>query len=195
MIHRNADVVNAVVVFAVLGVVAIVINIYIIRRGIKNTEDTVPLTYTMGVVLLTFVFEDCIDLFLEYFWIEEYITSTPPYYLVAKDTIIAFIALFLICDFIKDLWEEYDDDSKFKYLLPFQLIACVAAFLRSGAVIYQYFVGKINHGCLAVVAGQLMQKPFARGCMRKIDYTILVMNFVPLLTVPIFAVLLNLNIK
>ena len=46
--------------------------------------------------MIVFLFKDCSELFLEYFYIEKYVTIQPAWYMIAKDVVIAIIALFAI---------------------------------------------------------------------------------------------------
>ena len=186
-IYRNIHVINGILAFAILGAISIFYNMYNIYCTIllcdihKNRQkdkllDKMIVLRKMGNGCISFVFEDCFELLFEYFWIEKYVTSTPAYYLFAKDVLIVFHTLIALTILIQDRMHF----KPFYFMLSIPLIINICAFLRSGAVIYQYAIGKINSNCLDVIGGKLIQKPFSSGCMRNIVYTILVLNFIPI---------------
>ena len=49
-------------------------------------------------------------------------------------------------------------------------------FLRVGGAGYQYVTGKLRRLCFIVDDGALIQAPFTYGCMREVDYFIIVLS-------------------
>ena len=187
VIYHNTRVMVGIYTFCIFGGMAIYVCIYIYWRY-SHADDNKKIEAKVAVTFVTFMLEDCFESFFIYFWLEKYITSTPPYYLVIKDVTIAFVTLISLIEFIyrchkKNLspWKSW-----FLVLLMLHITVSIHACLRSVAVIYQYSFGETNRECFRVEDGKLIQKPFSGGCMRKIDYAIVVMNFVPLLSVPLY---------
>ena len=54
-------------------------------------------------------------------------------------------------------------------------------FFRAGGAAYPYVTGKLERSCFAVTNGPLLQTPFAVGCMRKVNYAILVLSVLSML--------------
>ena len=54
----------------------------------------------------------------------------------------------------------------------------LSMFLRTGGAGYQYVTGKLKRLCFDVDDGALVQTPFTYGCMREIDYPILVLTVI-----------------
>ena len=48
--------------------------------------------------------------------------------------------------------------------------------LRVGGAFYQYFTGKLNRSCFDVSNGKIFQTPFTSGCLREVDYAIMVIG-------------------
>ena len=53
-------------------------------------------------------------------------------------------------------------------------ISLVIKALRVGGALYQYVTGRLYRSCFDVIDGKLIQTPFASGCLREVDYAILV---------------------
>ena len=203
VIIRNNYVINAILAFAVIGCLKILLSIYVLYNGavhsINDPDVWGPLRWSADseIVLaksynfmLVYMFEDAVELFLEYFYVEKYFTTTPPWFMITKDIIIAFIALIAIyMEFCNIKWfyseaKESGRGRRYKSLITtiFLIIIIIGLvqFLRVGGAGYQYFTGKLHTACLGVFDGKLMQFPFAPGCLREIDYVILVLIFLPI---------------
>ena len=211
-IIRNTYVNNAILVFALIGCLKILLCVLNIQRFLERV-DVLPdvggqkhLLQTFKVQkaqnhLITFFFEDCAELFLEYFFIEKYIMEYPSPVLIIKDIILAIIALgCLIIDavfgisilcksqkqFKQHLMSEQKHDfiseykSKYAYTFGGSVLVALINFLRVGGAGYQYITGKLHPNCLEIVDGVLVQTPFAEGCLREVDYLILLFNFLPI---------------
>lgn len=187
-IYRNPHVVNSLLAFTCLGVVAMLLTvrlIYLKAEEIKEHGDVKAVKLMM--VLIAFLLEDCVQMFLEYYWIQKYVTSNVPVYLVIKDFVISFIAFHaLLCS----VWVlKRESSTRFDYIFfTFGVAISLAQFLRVGAVVKQYMTGVLNHDCLRVVDGKLWQTPFDSGCMKNVDYWILVLTWFPFLSVPFLIV-------
>ena len=49
-------------------------------------------------------------------------------------------------------------------------------FLRVGGAGYQYVTGRLKRGCFHVHDGMLLQNPFSEGCLRGVDYVIIILS-------------------
>ena len=48
--------------------------------------------------------------------------------------------------------------------------------LRLGSALYQYFTGNLNRSCFDVSNGKIFQTPFTSGCLRGLNYAIMVIG-------------------
>ena len=93
-------------------------------------------------------FEDIPELLLEYYWVEKYLTTNLPWYLICKDLIVGCIALYTCISKIKVYKAFYHIKNKScKEKILFTLLYCVApllfsiaSFLRVYGAIHQYMV-------------------------------------------------------
>ena len=94
-IYRNVWVINFIFVFAFLGVIKIAICLHILR----NKRDKVPLFEAKSqCYCIGFLLEDCGEMFLEYFYIETYLTSAVgiTWFLLIRNTIFCFLSVRLL---------------------------------------------------------------------------------------------------
>ena len=150
-------------------------------------------------VAFTFCLEDGPELFLEYFYVEKYMTKQLTWYLFARDIVLSMVSLYAMvhsCLFLKlDLenlqnklaGSKYNKRLKYFAINSYKIIiVCnfsvgLLFFLRSGGAGYQYVTGKLQRSCFVVENGLLLQTPFAVGCMREVDYAILVLGVISML--------------
>ena len=183
-IIRNPHVMNAILGFAVFGCVKISFwccgFMYVWWRGL-NVNDDYHLednnVYTEGwehyMVLFTFYFEDGPELILEYFYIEKYVTVQPPWYLFVKDVVIALLALYMVINVSVNYYCKMRQHKDCNISINVLLIGALM-FTRVGAAGYQYVTGKLKRSCFEVEDMKLVQTPFKSGCLREVDYTIIV---------------------
>ena len=187
-IYRNSHVINSILAFAILGAVAVVVNIRLLHLKVKDLGKEGEIAETkLSLILITFIIEDSSELLLEYFWIQKYITVSPAYYLVVKDVIIAIVAFHTITSSVKILKSEHRDKYRLAFF-GFGLLVGLLEFIRAAAVIHQYVNGTMHRSCLDVVNGKLVQHPFTTGCLRNIDYFILLLLFLPFLAIPFLVI-------
>ena len=134
------------------------------------------------MALFTFYFEDGSELILEYFFIEKYLTVQPPWYLFAKDVVIALIALYMVFDVLVEDYCRAERYTECNISINVLLIGTLM-FIRVGAAGYQYVTGKLRRACLKVDDMKLVQTPFATGCLREVDYAIIVLSVILLMMI------------
>ena len=181
VIYRNVYVNNAILVFTVLGVLKMLLIMWFFLRShkyfqINKKEDLANIK--RGTVLLAFLAEDGIQLFLEYFYISKYFTDLPRIFLIYRDIVAALLA---ICVIQLNLKEVFNETDKFRRILfgVLKLIG-ITELLRMFAVIDQCIDLKLHRDCFNVFEGQLLQTPFNTSCLKNIDYAILVIGLLSL---------------
>ena len=204
-IYRNATVNNFILAFSVIGCMKILFWLRIIgvgRGSMRTLSEVLTVMSTNSAdkkfldslkilfLAVTFMFEDGPELLLEYFYVEKYMSKQITWYLLVRDVIMCIIALYSIV--ISSIWlvsrglkahhrisfSKYDC-SKFLCgsltLGGCSLLIGLCHFLRTGGAGYQYVTGKLHQSCFEVSNDVLRQTPFAAGCMREIDYFIVVL--------------------
>ena len=196
-IIRNTNVNNAILAFAVFGCIKISFwycapiylqvreenwkdDIDLRNNEDKDKEDQIPrLKYYM--ILFTFYFEDGPELILEYHYIEKYVTDVQPlWYLFFKDVVIALISFYMIVDVLVNYYCKQGAFAECNISINVILIGTLM-LIRVGAAGYQYITGKLERSCFVVNDTKLFQTPFASGCLREVDYAIIVICFLLLL--------------
>ena len=160
-----------------IGSLKMMLSIYIVQYG-AGTENLGDESHANSQIqvnkalnyLYVFILEDCVELFLEYFYVEKYLTLTPPWYIIARDSVIAVIAFVALISEVVSMWDMHKDGTADK-VITVPLFSCTIAnallhFLHVGGAGYQYVTGKLNHACLRVVDGWLVQFQFASGCLQ-----------------------------
>ena len=191
-ITRNTRVNNSILAFAVLGAIKstffTMCNLAVVAYNEAESKDHVQiLMISMFATSVKILFEDGPEVILEYFYVDKFITdATPPWYLVAKDII---MALFYVLPLIKMIKSGYKEYKKFcssndpfldreyhvgkgvalRLYIPTILsksMISLALMFRVIGMILQYSQGRISQQCLAVIdPGSLVQTPFTAGCM------------------------------
>ena len=137
------------------------------------------------------MFEDGPEILLEYFYVEKYLSKQIAWYLLVRDVILCIIALYSIA--ISLTWlvlfglqvrRRYQRETIIPNIPALDCTVVVnggcslligfCIFLRTGGAGYQYVTGKLRRSCFEVFDGVLRQTPFTAGCMREVDYFILV---------------------
>eukprot|EP00111_Clytia_hemisphaerica_P023578 TCONS_00069451-protein len=183
LIYRNGHVLNSIVAFTVVGVVGMILRFRLVHLkadDIQNKQDVQ--TVKLLLVLISFCLEDSVQMFLEYFWIQKYVTINIPTYLVIKDTIIAILSLFSLVSSILLLRQQ--SSRRAFIFFAFGVIINIAEYLRISAVIKQYRRGSFEHDCLTVRDGRLWQTPFNGQCLTSTDKWIVALTFVPFAAYP-----------
>ena len=174
-INFNQYASNAIYAFAVLGVAKMVLCVFVLFCA-----TTVEYGKHINLIIV-YLFEDAGEMFVEYFFVEKYIVGQPtPLYFV-RDVVLFVVSVSTIIGVI--VWARGVRWTS-KHKITF-IICCVAIglinLLRVLGVGYQYTTSKLHRNCLDVVDGRLVQTPFARGCLREIDYVILGTVFIPIM--------------
>ena len=208
-IYRNVHVNNAILAFSVLGCLKILFWIRIMGSmmmmevaGVLEDRRNARLLSHQKLYFLggTFIFEDGPELILEYFFVEKYMSKQLIWYLFANDIIFCAISLYTIVEsslflqsglssrlrksFYKGRYYKVKTcSSVFWYAIinSSSLLIGLLWFLRTGGAGYQYITGKLKRSCFAVKNGFLIQTPFTKGCLREVDYIIIVLSGISLL--------------
>lgn len=183
VIYRNVHVNNAILVFTILGVLKMFFIMWVFLRShkhfeINKKEDLANIK--RGIILLTFLAEDSIQLFLEYFYISKYFTNSPGIFLVFRDIGTAIIA---VCTLSLDLKEVFNKETDRYRRILFGIIVLIGVteLLRMVAVIEQCISLTLHRDCFHVTEGKLLQTPFNTSCLKHIDYAILVLGVISLI--------------
>ena len=134
-----------------------------------------------------FFFEDGPELILEYFYIDKYVSVQLPWYLLVRDAIVAGITFLALVDVLNYAFTKYREETSeelsssnkcylltnclFTTIVP--LLMALAMFIRVPAAAYQYVTGKVDRACFSVKHGSIIQTPFDRDCLRKVDWLII----------------------
>ena len=202
-IYRNATVNNFILAFSIIGCLKILFWLRIIGVGraytlsevltvmsTKSSDKKFLDSLKILFLTVTFMFEDGPELLLEYFYVEKYMSKQITWYLLARDVIMCIIAIYSIA--MSSIWlishglKAYRKTSFSKYdcsrflcgslaLGGCSLLIGLCHFLRTGGAGYQYVTGKLRRSCFEVFDDVLRQTPFTAGCMREIDYFIVVL--------------------
>lgn len=200
-ITRNVHVINAIMVFAVLGSIKFAFLIWVNLSVVAlhksgDTSHIMILMLTQISYSIKILVEDGPELLLEYFYIDKYITESPPYFLIVKDIISSILYIIPMFKAVKSGIKQYkemlaikndEEDSsgneenknKSNFLaLGIHLPLTVARVMFSGVMcarvvgmIMQYTRGGLPKECLKVTSqGKLVQTPFDIGCMFWYDW-------------------------
>ena len=187
VIYRNIHVNNAIYAFAILGCLAKIgvwklfsSNIeFISNNTIENFEN--DLNFSKDIIGVTsFLFEDGPELILEYFYIEKYITSYTPL-IIVKDAMIACLLSYTAIRIFQSSRRQIKFSNRFG--ISFNIFVAgvtLASILRVGGALYQYITKKLRRSCFMMDNGRILQTPFHVGCMRGVDYAILILVSVSL---------------
>ena len=203
-IYRHTAINNSVLVFSVFGCMKILFWLRIFGVGRKtNVSNVVTLApdgqkFLMTLKLLftavSFIFEDGPELLLEYFYVEKYMSKQITWYLLARDVILCIIALHSIV--ISLTWlvsyglrlhngsvSKYDGSKLCGAIIHGGCILFIGLshLLRTGGAGYQYVTGKLHRSCFEITGNMLRQTPFTKGCLREVDYFIVILCCVAML--------------
>ena len=203
-IYRNIHVNNAILAFSVLGCLKILFWLRVIgmgksarMKGLKTKESLKQLK--LYFVAGTFIFEDGPELILEYFFVEKYMSKQLTWYLFARDIVLCIISLYTLVisslvllpglNRIKQ-YNRGKNDKRRRGSIIFEFVIrniCnvfigLLLFLRAGGAGYQYVTGKLRRSCFTTENGFLIQTPFTVGCMRGVDYFIIVLSGISILS-------------
>ena len=184
VIYRNMYVINAIYGFAILGCLAKIVvwkdfcSSY--EKSLENDnnfEDDSQNDYFAKhfITVASFFFEDGPELILEYFYIEKYITSYTSM-IIVKDIMITCLLLYtsvrILQSNMKQIKESYRPGILFNIVVSG---VTLASTLRVGGALYQYITKKLRRSCFRIDNGSILQTPFKVGCMRGVDYAILIL--------------------
>ena len=114
------------------------------------------------------------------------------WYLIVRDITISIICLYAIITssnyYRKSLYSNFKEKGRnppkfnliFIHTVTFgcNVLIGLSLFLRVGGAGCQYVTGKLKRSCFAVNNGALVQTPFSSGCMRDVDYFIIVLTVI-----------------
>ena len=158
------------------------------KHGTARIKQFNTMKYKCLSIYLSFVFEDGIEMFLKYFWVEKYFTHSPPVDMVIKDALLVLVAIYAIC---ATCCQDPSPISGcfFRFLQGMTVFIFVGEMLRVIGAVYQYDKGIWkSRDCLTITDGKLMQAPFTGGCLRKIDYASVIFTFFVYVVVAICSV-------
>ena len=134
--------------------------------------------------------EDGPELFLEYFFVDKFVTENQPWFLVAKDIVTALIYALSLVTTIQSSYEFYPRVRRGRtrrwcgknitiicYIFPFtigKVCMSIAMLSRVVGMIIQYTDGTIKTECFRVLDGELLQTPFSGQCLLLCDWIVLV---------------------
>ena len=165
-VYRNDHVLNGILAFTFLGAIKTILVSFLFCSFAfgDGKEKKHVMQYKRVNIHLTFVLEDGIEMFLEYYWIERYFTHSPPVYMIARDAFLLLMAIYGVFDAC------LSDGG-------ITIFVFIAELLRIIGAVYQYEKGVFNRDCLTVNDGMLIQTPFTSGCLRGLDYAIIFFIF------------------
>ena len=192
-IYRNKHVNNAILAFSILECLKVMFWIRFVGVGLEGGMKDLRTSKGLSMLKLyfvagTFLFEDGPELILEYFYVEKYMSIQPAWYLFGRDIILCVISLYtiisLVSSFIRFRVNFAKAKRKKKCTRICELVVNIGSnvliglllFLRMGGADYQYVTGKLRRLCFIVDDGALIQAPFTYGCMREVDYFIIVLS-------------------
>ena len=191
VIYRNRHANNAIYAFAILGcLIKILIwkSYTLLVEGTFESkgksdfdENFIIIKHIIGMA--SFLSEDGPELILEYFYIEKYITSYTPL-IIVKDAMITCLLLFTTIGILKFNTKMTYPNMIGIFLRIAITATSLASVLRVCGALYQYITKKLERSCLVIDKGRILQTPFNVGCMRGVDYAILILvgiSFVPIL--------------
>ena len=123
-VTRNPHATNAILVFAVLDAFKILLVSKLISPDAVYDDN-----FNIGVFILTFLLEDGPELILEYFYIDKYISTRPPWYLLVKDAFAAGIMLYPTYCAFKFLIAEYRKKKTKDFMNKFFFVLLATALL------------------------------------------------------------------
>ena len=136
--------------------------------------------------------EDGPELFLEYFFVDKFVTENQPWFLVAKDIVTALIYALSLVTTIQSYYEFYPSYMEPRgrtrrwcgknisincYIFPLtigKVCMSIAMVSRVVGMIIQYTDGTIKTECFRVLDGELLQTPFSEHCLSLCDWIVLV---------------------
>ena len=200
-ITRNVFVTYGILTFGILGAIKSTVFAYLVLEVVKNSYDETAnvRSHVLKIMAACFkiVVEDGPELLLEYFYVDKYITSNPPWWIIFKDIVTTLLYLLPIIRLVNsgsstykllrtsstlylDIFGTHVD--LFKWSRVFVCCAFVHFFfsftmiVRVMGMIYQYSSTKVAEHCLNFTdTGELVQTPFSFKCLNGFDYVILIL--------------------
>lgn len=192
-IQRNAHVNNAILAFAVLGATS---NFLTIKLWAKfqntNFESDAKKRFTLEryTMYIPFFFEDAAELILEYFYIQRYVSITPPYYLYVKDITIVLLLIYNVYNYLSNERDNFGASLinalyALNILTVLQsigsLCVLVAQIIRLVGQWIQFVEGTVPSSCFVIKEGKVFQKPFKKHCLREFEIALLVLTSIPII--------------
>ena len=201
VITRNVFVNYGILTFGLLGAIKSTVFAYLVLEVVKNNYDETANVRSHVLKIMAacikIVIEDGPELLLEYFYVDKYITSNQPWWIIIKDAVTTLLYLLPILRLVKSGSSSYKllrtsstlyleifgtHVNMFRWSRVFVCCAFVhfffsfAMIVRVMGMIYQYSSANITKHCLNVThMGELVQTPFSYKCMNGFDYIILIL--------------------
>ena len=189
-ITRNSHVANSMYAFTLLGAmkyVAVATCYMAVLKG--NSEErskrSLITRKTMFAICSKLLMEDAPQLLLEYFFVDKYVTTNKPWFLVAKDAVSIVVYLLPLVGIVNSSYKNYralrDDENEGVMMVVCYVLSTAARWCMSLAMIsrvigkiMQYSGSTIDSDCFHVQDSALHQSPFEAGCVTASDWSVLV---------------------
>lgn len=192
-ISRNIHANNVAMTFATLGAfkspllgLAYCLSMVIYRYK-KDKRKQLAFWLLVCIPIMKVLTQDGPGLLVQYFYMDKYITSTPPWGLLVKhviSTLIYILALLKLAGAFKR-WDKYIIEKFGGAILMtvvFPILVVLTMMVRISGAIYHYSTGSISAECLQVTdTGTLVQTPFSAGCMNPADWMVIILLVMVLL--------------
>ena len=186
MVHRNTTANNA---LYILIYVSMIVNQLVFILCLKYFDNLYFIKELMSMVF--FAFTGAPELFIEYFYLDRYVTRKTDWYLFVRSALQFLLSLLTIYSALRNIY-----DPRNKYSKPIYKVAAfvtvpigAATACRVVGSTYQYAFGLIKRDCFTVNSGGVYQSPFNTGCLRGVDYALMVLTFLPAAIFSVFFAL------
>ena len=191
-IQRNLDVNNAILAFAIVGATSNILTIKLWANFQDMdfvSDDKKRFSFKRYTMYIPFFFEDAAELVLEYFYIQRYVSITPPYYLYVKDIVIALLLIYNVYNYFSNERDSFGLNfikalCSLNVILLLETIGslCVliAQIIRLVGQWIQFVEGVVPNSCFVVANRKLLQKPFQEHCLREFEIALVVVTGIPI---------------
>ena len=199
-IMRDENVNNAILAFAYLGAFKSIIVVIFTKMSISCLEDyteqlstsselnkkllhgsrdEVTLTFKSAIPFTTLLFEDAVELVLEYFYADKYAAAGSDRLVLINSTLMAIVSsAFFVVTARKMVEKLRDMSGENVFYLGFNapsFLLGISKLLRVYSCWYHSYEGGVLKECLMVSPdGTLIQTPFKEGCHNIVDRIILI---------------------
>ena len=180
MVHRNIHVTNAIYAFIWISLL-----FQLCACDCCSLGQFEMLAKDMKSFILFFIIGGP-ELILEYFYMDKFVSRKTDWYLFVRSSVQFLMAILTIYSAIQNskrtrMIKEDDMQQKLKFCSYMMIPIALASMCRVIGSTYQYTTGKVNRSCFTLEQGkEIYQSPFDSGCMRGVDYLIIILTFTPL---------------